>query len=582
MDRDSSFLQSRIEQLETTIRGLESRVASLEQDRGAETSAEAAESESEARHELADPTRKMARQAALPLVGQTLLILGGAFLLRWLTETGVLPPAGGTAVGLAYAGVWIALAGWAASRGNRVSPGFRGLASALIGFPLVWEATVKFGFLPALLAAGVLTVMIGCCLFVAWKWSIRSLAWTLVLAAVPTTIGLAFATKLFVPYLGLLLLVGLASVWLGYLRGWTALGWITALVINSVLVLVTLFRMSDPVPPIVDTLRSGSLVLLLLGLIAVYFGSFVTRTLVRGRDATVLEIGQSVTVTVIGFAGSFLLVRGDYALQNLIGWAGLLLAIGCYAAAFAFIDRRRGRGRNFIFYSSLGIAFLLMACRVLLSGSAATVALALVAAFAAWVGGRWRRATLSLHGAIYLIAASLFGGVFSVALDAFLGPTVPPIGSISPPYLLVLVVAAFCASLSVSMEGSPWGQSARGTRVADLAVLLAATGGAAILAFSQVLPADGAGVINRGDLATLRAAVLAASAVLVAGASRWPRFSEASWFVYPLLLACGLKILMEDFRTGQSFTLFASLTCFGLALIIAPRLTRRPDLQAAE
>jgi hypothetical protein len=301
--------------------------------------------------------------------------------------------------------------------------------------------------------------------------------------------------------------------------------------------------------------------------------------LVRGRDATALEIGQSVTVTVIGFAGSFALAQQDDTFQSVIGWAGLLLAAGCYAAAFAFIDRRRGRGRNFLFYSSLGMAFFLTGCLVLVHGAPATVILATVAAVAAWIGGHWRRATLSVHGATYLIAAALSAGLFSVAADAFLGPSVPTLGSVSPSYYLVLLVAGFSASLTVSMEGSPWGRFARGTRVADLAVLLIALGGAVILLTGQLLPMGPEGVVNRGDLATLRAAVLAASAIVVAGASRQPRFREAFWFVYPLLLACGAKILLEDFRTGQSFTIFASLTCFGLALIIAPRLARMPEFQ---
>jgi len=584
-ERAPSSLSAKVERLETRIEQLEHRLRSLEENLSEDTAPDAQETgppSAMAGHESAFAQQEQRRQSALPLVGQTLLILGGAFLLRWLTETGLLPPASGTAVGLAYAGFWIVAAGRAASLGNRVSPSYRGLAAALIGFPLVWEATIKFGFLSHLNAAGALGIMTLGGLLVAWKWAIRPLAWAIVLAAVPTTIGMAFATKLFVPYLVLLLLVGLASLWLGYVRHWTTLAWMTGFVINSVIVLVTLSRSSSPVSPHVDTLARGSLVLLLLGLIAVYFGSFAARTLARRRGATVLEIGQSVTVLVIGFAGSFGLVRDDPTFYKVVGWTGLLLSGLCYATAFAFIDRSLRRSRNFLFYSSLGMGLLLMACLALLEHPAATITLALVAAIIAWVGGRWRRATLSLHGAIYLVGASICGGVFSVTGDAFVGSTVAPLGSISPSYYLVLVAAALCASFSVNTESSRWGRYARWTRAASLAVFLAATGGIVVVALAPALPSDAEGLTDTGALATTRAGVLAGSALLLAWVSRWRRYSEALWFVYPLLFACGAKVLFEDFRIGQSFTLFASLTFFGLALIIAPRLTRRAPVEVEE
>ncbi|MEZ4650089.1 MAG: hypothetical protein R3E97_15125 [Candidatus Eisenbacteria bacterium] len=577
MDHASSVLLSRIDQLENLVHVLESRILALEGDTSTSPVVTAREEDDAAAVAVVSP--KGVRQPALPLIGQSLLILGVAFLLRWLTESGTLPPAAGTAFGLAYAGFWIVVAGRAAAHGNKVSPAYRGLAASLIAFPLVWEATIKFGFLPAAFGALALFVMISCSLFVAWRWEVRALAWTLVLAALPTTIGLAFATKLFVPYLGLLLLVGLASLWFGYFHRWTVLAWSTAFVLNSVFVLVTLLRRMEPIPAALGPLTVGALVVLLLGLIAVYFGSFVTRTLVRGRDTTVLEMGQTVTVLGIGFGGSFALIGEGTALHVVLGAAALVLALGCYAAAFAFIDRRLGRGRNFAFFGSLGLALLLLSCFVLLHGSVAGAVLALLAAAAAWMGGRWRRATLSLHGATYLIAAALASGTFGLTADAFLGPTVAPLGSIPVSHVLVLLAAAFCSTRFVSTEGAPWGRFAHGTRAIDFSVFFIAAAGIVVTGIGSVLPTDGGGV-HRGALAASRAGILATSAVALAWVSRRPRFAEALYFVYPLLAACAVKILLEDFRIGHSLTLFTSLTFFGLALMAAPRLTRGAGLRA--
>ena len=586
MDHSPSVLLNRIEQLERIVYELRSRLELIE---GHGPSA-AAPQVSDREDSAAPATHSRGtRLVSLPLIGQTLLILGGAFLLRWLTESGTLPPVAGTALGLAYAGFWIAIAGRAAARGDKVSPGYRGLAAVLIGFPLVWEATIKFGFLPPALGAAALFIMIACSLYVAWRWEVRFLAWTLVLGALPTTIGLAFATKLFVPYLGLLLLVGLASLWLGYFHRWTALAWLTAFVLNSVFVLVSLLRMGDPVPPVLGGLTVGALVLLLLGFIVVYFGSFVTRTLVRGRDTTVPEIGQTVTVLAIGFAGSFLVVGTNTTLYVVLGLSALVLAAGCYGAAFAFIDRRRGRGRNFVYFSSLGLALFLVSAFVLLRGETAGIVLATVAGMAAWMGGRWRRATLSFHGAIYLLAAAVVSGLFRTSGDAFLGPTIATFRSIPMSQFFVLLVAAFCSTRAVTTEGSPWGRFAHVIRSAYLAVFLVAVAGVAVSAIGGVLPtqssaADGNGagghVLHRGALAASRAGILALSAVLLAWVGRRPRFAEAFYFVYPLLIACAAKILLEDLRIGHSLTLFTSLSFFGLALIAAPRLTRGTGLPA--
>jgi uncharacterized membrane protein len=43
----------------------------------------------------------------LALVGRTLIVLGGAFLLRAITESGVVSPSVGVSLGLAYAVTWL-------------------------------------------------------------------------------------------------------------------------------------------------------------------------------------------------------------------------------------------------------------------------------------------------------------------------------------------------------------------------------------------------------------------------------------------------------------------------------------------
>jgi hypothetical protein len=74
-------------------------------------------------------------------------------------------------------------------------------------------------------------------------------------------------------------------------------------------------------------------------------------------------------------------------------------------------------------------------------------------------------------------------------------------------------------------------------------------------------------------LATIRTAVLSMLAVGCARLSR-ARFSAMGRLAYPLLAATGVKLLVIDLRSSRASTLFAALACYGLALVLVPRLRR--------
>ena len=67
-------------------------------------------------------TGETAGAPMLALAGKSIVILGGAFLLRAATESTTLPQPIGVALGLLYATVWIAAAAFAARAGRRPSP----------------------------------------------------------------------------------------------------------------------------------------------------------------------------------------------------------------------------------------------------------------------------------------------------------------------------------------------------------------------------------------------------------------------------------------------------------------------------
>ena len=54
--------------------------------------------------------------------------------------------------------------------------------------------------------------------------------------------------------------------------------------------------------------------------------------------------------------------------------------------------------------------------------------------------------------------------------------------------------------------------------------------------------------------------------------SRHPRWPEARWLVYPVLVLVGIKLFMEDFPNGVPGTLFVALAFVGGALILVTHL----------
>jgi hypothetical protein len=68
---------------------------------------------------------------------------------------------------------------------------------------------------------------------------------------------------------------------------------------------------------------------------------------------------------------------------------------------------------------------------------------------------------------------------------------------------------------------------------------------------------------------------LSAASVTLALSSRFKRWPEARWLVYPVLLLVGVKLLLEDFPNGQPASLFVALALVGSALLLVAKLLSR-------
>jgi hypothetical protein len=557
-------VDDRLARLETTVAALEGEVADLRA-RLAHIDGRAAERpHAGISGTLLDPQASAgAVQRWLALSGRTLVILGGAYLLRALTDAHVLPARTGVALGLVYGAPWLLLASRAGSRGAQLDAFCHGLATALIGFPLVWEATYRFGVLSPPQSAALLAVLTAGAFALSAARALQSLAWIVAFGALAAAFTLAIATSGWIAYTVLAIAIGLATLWLGYTREWLLLRWPAAAVAHLMLVIVTGRAAAA------GTWRTvlGVQAFMLVG----YLGSFALRTLVRNRVVIPFEVAQSVGVLATAFGGALFLIRSSGASVAPVAVGSLVIATAVYVVAFGFVAHRRHE-LNFLFYSLLALVLAVTGIPLIAGPAIGSIVYGACALAAAASAVRGRQPVLVVHAVAYAIAASVSSGLLAGATMAIARAPVEWL-SIGPLALNALAVASVVAAAPYAVPASAWRYLVRAPRallfwlLAWLYVGVATAGAVALLArFAQPAPSA---------VSTIRTIVLIGAVLLAASAGRRECWREAGWLTYPLLVVTGLKILFVDFPQGRPSTLFVALGLYGAALLLVPRLMRR-------
>lgn len=499
-------------------------------------------------------------QQWLALTGRTLVILGGAYLLRALTDAQVLPARTGVALGLLYGAPWLLLASRAGARGAQLDAFCHGLATALIGFPLVWEATYRFGVLSPAQSAGLLAILTAGALILSAARGLQSLAWIVVLGALVAAFTLAVATAAWIPYTVLAIAIGLAALWVGYTREWILLRWPAAAVAHLMLFIATGRAAAAGTPRGVLLVQA----VMLVG----YLGSFALRTLVRDRLVIPFEVVQSIGVLVSAFGGALFLIRSSGANVVPVAVGSVVIAAAVYVVAFGFVAHRRHQ-RNFLFYSLLALVLTVTGVAVGAPAVLASLVFGGCALAAATGALRRRQPVLVLHAVAYAVAAAAASGLLNSATIAIARPPSEwlPIGIAA---LVALAVSLAVVAPPYRLPDDGWRYLGRGPRAILLWLLTWVGVGVATLAAGRLLPGGGVEPL----LGTMRTTVLVAACIAVAYAGRYDRWREIGWLTYPLLVITGLKILFVDFPQGKPATLFIALALYGAALILSPRLSK--------
>ena len=604
-----SRLEARLDELARSVEELADRLATLEAtDEALGVTAPAAGTRSDVQREGARPAGPVA--AAIPaadeagwgslaLVGRTLIVLGGAYLIRWITESGTVPAHVGLLLGIAYAFVWLVSADRAAAAGRTRSAAFHGASFALIAEPLAWEAAGRFGAIGAAGGAAGVALFTGCALAVAWWRRLRPVAWIAVLGAIFSSWALMASIAPTLPAVAVLVAVTVAADWLAMPprirhRGapaWKVLPWVPAFAADltlAVIVVEAVFGRPEELP------GSAGLVWVLLALFVGSAGSLVARALLDlGPGSGSLseaepkgpwrprwfDLVHGPAAVAIGYWGAWgltgALIGAKVAGADLalgLGLGSAVAAAACYAAAVPLLSQRPRRRPAYLLLTTLGLILAIGAAAMLLPATARATLWSVLAVAGAWIAGRRRTVTLGLHAFVYALLAAVASGLLVEAGYAF--ATDPGRGwpTLSPVAVAVLAALAVAASLRLPADSPFWGQAARVPKLLLLAALIWAGGGAFL---ALVLPWVAGGPTGLGLVAAVRSGFVALLALALAWLSRFDRFREARWLVYAVLIAGAVKLVAEDLRLGRPGELFVALAVYGGALILAPRLTRR-------
>ncbi|HET9062888.1 MAG TPA: hypothetical protein VFO62_06325, partial [Candidatus Binatia bacterium] len=508
------------------------------------------------------------------LVGRTIMVLGGAFFLRALTDTGALPAGTGVAVGIAYALAWVAMSDRAARAGRAPDATAHGLATTLIAFPLVWETTTRFGLLSPTMAAFTLTAVAGIVLFVAWLRRLGLLAWIVTLTSTMTGVALLFATKSLPLFSVTLCILAVASLAASFHREWYGLRWPGALALD-LLVILAMYLMGKTN---YQWLRPPELAAVQLLMAVAYLGIIGVRTIVLGHPTREFGIVQSSIVLAIGFEGARRVLGPEHVLAGTFGPVALLLAATCYAAAFARFERDPDQRANWTWYLTLGTLLAAYSAALLAEGHVVGLLYGILALAGAYCSRPEERSALRWNTMGVAIASAIASGIVGGAYMAFFAAD--PLQWLQLPAAVWGTAALCLAAWILSRWPRPAADQALDRTMPGLALLVVAAIGVGSTLVAWIAPgvsAAGTPAADAGTLAVLRTTIVCASSLLFAGLSRLRRHPELVWMAYGALGAAACKIAIDDLPNGRPMTIFMSFILFGGAMILSPRLVPEPE-----
>jgi len=504
---------------------------------------------------------------ALPTFGRAVLAIAGAYVLRTLTEMGVLSPVAGVTLGLVYGIVWLIVAARLPDK-PKFPVALSTVTSVAIVAPLLWEASARLNAISSWACAAFLAGYL--ILGLALSWSKQSVVIPAIVSLTSASVAalLLLATHELYPFTLALLVLVAALEWAAFRGRQGAWRWLAAALADLAVVLLTFIASRPELPegyaviPAHAALTAQGLLLL------IYAASAVTRTLIQRVRFSVLETAQTTAVLLVSMGGAAATVSGDASAA--LGLFALAAGLACYVLSFFVVGL--AIKWNFRAWATFGLLLVLAGTFLPFSGSRRYwIVWCGCAVACCWIATATRRPTLGLHGAAYLLLGALASGNMVQPLSRIFNGL-----DAAPRWWSVALLVGSAVVAWIAVANSSPGETAHWRNLATSSILAAIViwvlAGAAAHGLVAAWPGGGAPAETVGTaVLTLLSIVLASSGV------RWQR-KELVWLVYGLMALAAWKLVARDFQNEHNLALVASLLLYGGTLILLPRILQRKAL----
>jgi hypothetical protein len=558
---------SAVDQLGERVEDLERRLSALEHKLEISTSVSAPSpvASPQAHIEVSQSENVTADSllSAAVILGKAILGIAGAYLLRALAESALVPRPIVLTVALLYACFWMVLAARAHPM-NRLAVAVYGIAASLILASMVWESTLHFHILSSPFASSILVSFFVLTLAVSHPRRLQILPAIASLVVSFTALALVIETRELLPFAIAVLAITLVTelfVSAGYPISSRAIPAFSA----DLAIWLLVSRLTSPglaeqypgVPP----LAAGAMCLVLF---AIFATGIAYRSFLSGMRITIFEILQSATTVALLAAAATGLGRWAEVSAAVLF---VLLSVANYWAAisrFSTEDQRRNRIMSEVFAPALFTSAVFL----LLPPTLESLVLSFASVVAIVAYARSGRLVLAIHADIYIAIAAILSSLPGYIANAF-GGSIPAAPDAS--FSIVAVSALVCYLVGSRRLAD------RGTwRVLDaLPALLVSVSGASLVVAGMVRISAGRLQLDASRISVIRtAAICLAALALGFFAAHWKR-AELVWVAYSVVALGTLKLFLEDLRFGNPTTLMISLLFYGLVLVFLPKLARQ-------
>ena len=498
----------------------------------------------------------------LSILGRALLGIAGAYLLRALAESDVLPKIAIAAVAIVYALAWLV---WAtrAKSGELMASTIYSCTSAVILVPMLWELTLRFHVLSEAVIAGVIAFFVIAGSVMSRRRNVVSVAWIANLVGAVLSLALSVATRQMIPFIGVLLLMTLIHEY-DQLRGRAMGARIVASLAADLAIWASIFIYAGQqstrtsYPQLSSGMLIGPAVILFLisGAGVLYSCAFA------GKQISVFEIVQVTTAFLLASCAAIW-----FGPRVNIAVIGVLCLILSGAGYWLVLRRLKENQRNLLVFATWSGALMVAGSAMALPAKVMPPWLGCWAVAAAWAGAKPARLQLQAHALVFLLVAAAGSGMLVWMAGQLAGPEPE---TAAPLVYFAMACAVVCYALTARAIEPGWRSGATVAAFAALTlgamIAIAVQGLTALLALEAVPEAH--------HLAFIRTLAVCLAAVSLAfSGAHWGR-AELTKIGYAVLVLLVLKLAVEDLRHGRLTFIAASIFLFAITLIAVPRAAK--------